>query len=552
MPFGFAAKFSKEWARISLWSFFSDVRIEGYEEATTEDQPRIFAATHHNMLLDPAVLCNVCSKEYLHYWAKSSIFVNEYATRFLNSVGCVPVDRESKDHLSLYQSTFDVMELNECIALFPEGTSHTLSRISKLKDGASFVREMHKLIPAFWTNLRYGQLAKPAAIVPVGIVYTEKSSYRSVVIVRFGKPIQMEGYLADFSKAPKATAKLVTKALGDALLTLTVNSPNWPDRKSAAMAREILFPGEYGNMPDFIQVSQSLINIFVEQDDLRPLADNLHAYWCELKDLKLRDTDLACYGGNRKQKFIPRTIIKNFISKSLALFMDLPVSLPIVLVHLPLYLISQHYSKHEVHEEVKAQDKILYATLMVPVVYLSLFIWLWYYLYRFTFCGFLFAVLTTIVFFWLHVVSIDRKYEQFKQWKGSFQLLDAFVLKRGLGNRKKRLVEIAKLRDAIQNDLQQVFLRSNADASLDIKILAVDLLNPSVEHEKRSHKLKRLVQSPNSYFMDVKCPGCLNISTVFSHAQTVVLCSSCGTVLCQPTGGRARLTEGCSFRRKAN
>ncbi|ORX58136.1 40S ribosomal protein S27 [Hesseltinella vesiculosa] len=82
--------------------------------------------------------------------------------------------------------------------------------------------------------------------------------------------------------------------------------------------------------------------------------------------------------------------------------------------------------------------------------------------------------------------------------------------------------------------------------------LAVDLLHPTAEHEKRSHKLKRLVQSPNSYFMDVKCPGCLNISTVFSHAQTVVLCSSCGTVLCQPTGGRARLTEGCSFRKKAN
>lgn len=37
--------------------------------------------------------------------------------------------------------------------------------------------------------------------------------------------------------------------------------------------------------------------------------------------------------------------------------------------------------------------------------------------------------------------------------------------------------------------------------------LAVDLLNPSAESEKRSHKLKRLVQNPNSYFMDVKCPG---------------------------------------------
>ncbi|MBW0511825.1 hypothetical protein O181_051540 [Austropuccinia psidii MF-1] len=80
--------------------------------------------------------------------------------------------------------------------------------------------------------------------------------------------------------------------------------------------------------------------------------------------------------------------------------------------------------------------------------------------------------------------------------------------------------------------------------------LAVDLLNPSADQERRKHKLKRLVQSPNSYFMDVKCPGCFNITTVFSHAQTVVLCGSCATVLCQPTGGKARLTEGCSFRRK--
>jgi hypothetical protein len=37
--------------------------------------------------------------------------------------------------------------------------------------------------------------------------------------------------------------------------------------------------------------------------------------------------------------------------------------------------------------------------------------------------------------------------------------------------------------------------------------LAKDLLHPSAAEEKRKHKLKRLVQHPNSYFMDVKCPG---------------------------------------------
>ncbi|KAG8217411.1 ribosomal protein S27-domain-containing protein [Butyriboletus roseoflavus] len=98
--------------------------------------------------------------------------------------------------------------------------------------------------------------------------------------------------------------------------------------------------------------------------------------------------------------------------------------------------------------------------------------------------------------------------------------------------------------------------------------LAIDLLNPSAEQERRQHKLKRLVQSPNSYFMDVKCPGlfssllsatdilclhtcrpvgCFAITTVFSHAHSVVLCGSCASVLCQPTGGKARLTEGWVF-----
>jgi small subunit ribosomal protein S27e len=77
-----------------------------------------------------------------------------------------------------------------------------------------------------------------------------------------------------------------------------------------------------------------------------------------------------------------------------------------------------------------------------------------------------------------------------------------------------------------------------------------DLLFPTEVSEARKHKLKRLVQGPNSFFMDVKCAGCFTITTVFSHAQSVVLCGSCSQMLCQPTGGKARLTEGCSFRKK--
>jgi len=46
-----------------------------------------------------------------------------------------------------------------------------------------------------------------------------------------------------------------------------------------------------------------------------------------------------------------------------------------------------------------------------------------------------------------------------------------------------------------------------------LQVLAsdIDLLHPPAELEKQKHKLKRLVQSPNSFFMDVKCAGCFQM-----------------------------------------
>lgn len=57
----------------------------------------------------------------------------------------------------------------------------------------------------------------------------------------------------------------------------------------------------------------------------------------------------------------------------------------------------------------------------------------------------------------------------------------------------------------------------------------IDLLHPPAELEARSHKLKRLVQSPNSFFMDVKCPGCFQMCAYCSPS-----CFSCGCMHCVP------------------
>ncbi|XP_054421649.1 40S ribosomal protein S27-like, partial [Pteronotus mesoamericanus] len=70
------------------------------------------------------------------------------------------------------------------------------------------------------------------------------------------------------------------------------------------------------------------------------------------------------------------------------------------------------------------------------------------------------------------------------------------------------------------------------------------------EQEKRKHKMKCLVQNSSSSFIDVKWLGCSKIITIVSHTQMVVLCVGCSTVLCEPAGGKASYSKGCSFRRK--
>ena len=77
-----------------------------------------------------------------------------------------------------------------------------------------------------------------------------------------------------------------------------------------------------------------------------------------------------------------------------------------------------------------------------------------------------------------------------------------------------------------------------------------DLLHPTVEQQRQTHKLKRLIPTPNSYFMDVKCGGCNETNVVFSHAQSVIACNNCKNVLTKPTGGKCKITEGSAFKVK--
>ena len=239
------------------------------------------------MMLDPAVLCmsllgsvtrvtlkfrTATSFPYqriLNYWTKASLFANPVLKQVLLSSGNIPVDRKSKDNRVLFKGTFDVLSEGEAVALFPEGTSYTEPRIMQVKDGAS------------WAALEYMKWAKEnpdkvksekIVIVPVGIVYTNKSKYRSEVRIlsfclriqcgnlscyvwdrsswsmpfppfpmlvklkyicshRFGEPISISDYQAQFlDPAPgqaRAAVKRLTQRIEEDLTRFTINAPDW-------------------------------------------------------------------------------------------------------------------------------------------------------------------------------------------------------------------------------------------------------------------------------------------------------------------------------------
>mmetsp|Transcript_25978 Transcript_25978/g.40643 ORF Transcript_25978/g.40643 Transcript_25978/m.40643 type:complete len:84 (+) Transcript_25978:90-341(+) len=80
------------------------------------------------------------------------------------------------------------------------------------------------------------------------------------------------------------------------------------------------------------------------------------------------------------------------------------------------------------------------------------------------------------------------------------------------------------------------------------------MINNSVfkdeEKDRMNHKIKRLIPTPESYFMQVKCPQCENITLVFSHSQSSMTCKSCSKILCYPTGGKVKLTCGVFFSKQ--
>ncbi|KAJ7282606.1 hypothetical protein C8J57DRAFT_1295819 [Mycena rebaudengoi] len=415
-------------------SFFTEVRVIGGENVPKEG-PIIVTATHHNMMLDPVILSYAFPyARILNYWSKASLFINPVVSYILYSAGNIPVDRKSKDRKVLLKGTLEALAKGYVVALFPEGTSYTEPRIMQIKDGAAWAA----LEYTKWMLENPEKKLAPLVVVPAAIVYTNKSKYRSDVVVEYGRPITMDSYMGQFCSQtegePRAAVKRLTRAIESELVSSTVNGPDWDTLYAARMARDIMWEGDKSiNLDEFVVISQTLVDLFSTPNptpNFKSVKRYLLEYYSLLQSTHLTNSVLSSLP-------LPRTLDPNtptplpsrlrtiliLTRDSLASALRLPFFVFPLLLHMPVYFMGRLGARLvEDEEETQAQNKLVFGLLSMLLVYPAGFFFLWA-LFMYTRLGALMAAGTMWLFARYHDTMINANYEHAKRLLATWRVL---------------------------------------------------------------------------------------------------------------------------------
>lgn len=167
--------------RFMLRLFFRRIEIVGREHIPA-DKPVMFAANHPNGLVDPLFFLCFAPRR-VSVLAKAPLFRYPLIGYFVRALDSVPVYRKQDNTSGSNEETFararEVLSSGGSIAIFPEGTTHSDPQLRELKTGAA--------------RIALGSQLPSVVIVPAGIYYTAKQTFRSEALVWFGEPIEAKG-----------------------------------------------------------------------------------------------------------------------------------------------------------------------------------------------------------------------------------------------------------------------------------------------------------------------------------------------------------------------
>lgn len=202
-----------------------------------EGGPVLIVANHNNALVDPALVAATAGRD-VRFLAKAPLMSHPVIGWLVRGVGSVPVYRQMDDptrvaqNLDSFRDVHKVLAANNVVGIFPEGISHSASRLAPLKTGAARIAigAAHLIGTDF-------------PIIAAGLVFRDRDGFRSEAHVIYGEVFRWDDLVGEISN--RSAVKELTERIQHAMLRVSVNLDQWEDRPLVRMA-EAVWRAEFG------------------------------------------------------------------------------------------------------------------------------------------------------------------------------------------------------------------------------------------------------------------------------------------------------------------
>jgi 1-acyl-sn-glycerol-3-phosphate acyltransferase len=396
-------------------------RIELYNsENLPQNSGIIFVSNHPNALIDP-VLLFVALPRNIAFLAKSTLFKMPVIGFLIKAVGALPLYRQQDagHDVSKNQETFkltrELLKQGGAIAIFPEGVSHDSPKLLPLKTGAARIA-----LGAVSSGKNPNSL--DLKIVPVGLYYTNKTTFRSEALLHFGTPVVvLPVELDEEGHPPKHFVKELTEKIETGLREVTVNAETDAELEIARIAEEVFTSAtpHRENLAERLDILQKFLSEPNSEEDEK-LEKRLAEYDKKLNKLGIESNFLTLADYSKKMVF------KYALLRSWYLILLAPLVIIGIILHFPAYQLCAFFAYLETkkrHYDMASTMKALSGMVLMPLTWVITAIILDY------FFGWKIALLSIPFSFLCGWVAL-RSLEEIDELRGWLKAITVFFLKR--------------------------------------------------------------------------------------------------------------------------
>ncbi len=366
----------RAFARFWLWFFFKRMGVR-HPERVPEGGAVLLCINHPNNFIDSLVVGAAVARK-VHYLATAALFRNPLLARFLLRMGAIPVYRREDDpdkmdkNVRTFSACFEALAAGRLVAIYPEGTTHAEARVQRIKTGAA-------RIALGFEERAPGTLT----LLPVGLTFEARKSFRGNVLVSFGPPVPVTPYLEAYRAEPVKAVDALTDAIQWAMEAEVVNVERLDDARLVTAIEEIYrddlareLRESRGLAPkdvDLVRLSRGIVDAVRwfktrEPERVESLWQRIQSYRALLTEHRVRDEAVRTW----RQRRPPRTRLKHGWDA----IAGLPVFLYGIVVNALPYYVPRWLSRRMAHKETDYMTIRLLASIVSYPLFWGLETWL--------------------------------------------------------------------------------------------------------------------------------------------------------------------------------